>query len=43
MGVDGTPTLGHIARLDPRDVWKSEPHDFTPWLRENIDELGKGP
>ena len=35
------PDLGTIARVDPRSVWGSEPHEFTPWLRENIDLLGK--
>jgi hypothetical protein len=33
--------LGQIERIDPRDIWNSEPYDFTPWLRENISELGK--
>ncbi len=32
--------LGTIKRLDPRDVWASEPQDFTPWLQENIELLG---
>ena len=35
------PDLGTIARVDPRSVWGSEPHEFTPWLRENINLLGK--
>lgn len=33
--------LGTIERIDPREIWKSEPYDFTPWLRENIGELGR--
>src|SRR5208283_4224602 len=24
-----------------RRVWDSEPYDFTPWLAENLDELGR--
>jgi hypothetical protein len=36
-----TDILGSLERLDPREVWKSEPYEFTPWLRENIAELGK--
>ena len=33
--------LGALKRLDPRDVWKSEPQDFTPWLEENVALLGR--
>lgn len=33
--------LGELARLDAREVWKSEPYDFTPWLRQNIGLLGE--
>ena len=32
-------TLGTLYRVDPRDVWKHEEHDFTPWLAGNIDTL----
>jgi hypothetical protein len=35
------PTLGRIARIDPRTVWQHEAHDFTPWLRENADRLAE--
>jgi hypothetical protein len=31
--------LGQIKRVDPRSYWKNEAHDFTPWLRENIEHL----
>ena len=31
--------LGHIERIDPRIYWKNEAHDFTPWLRANIQHL----
>jgi len=26
--------LGRLAEVNLRDVWKSEPYDFTPWLAE---------
>ncbi len=32
-------TLGKIKRLDPRDVWKHEEHEFTPWLKDHIELL----
>ena len=35
------PDLALIARVDPRQVWKSEAYDFTPWLRKNIQLLGE--
>ena len=31
--------IGRLQRVDLRDVWSSEPQDFTPWLAENIDVL----
>ena len=32
--------LGRLERLaNPRDIWKHEASDFTPWLAENIDVL----
>ena len=33
-------TLSEIQRVELRDVWPSEPSDFTPWLADNISELG---
>ncbi len=33
--------LGILKRLDAREAWKSEPYDFTPWLRHNIGLLGQ--
>lgn len=35
------PKLGKLVRLDARAVWESEPHEFTPWLAENLDLLGE--
>ena len=29
-----------MKRISPRQVWPDEARDFTPWLYENIDELG---
>lgn len=34
-----TPILGRLDVVDARDVWPSEPHDFTPWLLNNVDVL----
>ena len=31
-----TNSLGRLIRVDPREVWASEPHGFTPWLSENL-------
>lgn len=33
--------LSKIKRLNLRDVWAKEASDFTPWLAENIQELGE--
>lgn len=33
--------LGRLSRIDPREVWKSEAADFTPWLAENINRLAE--
>jgi len=35
------PELGRLSRLDPREVWKSESTDFTPWLAENVGHLAE--
>ncbi|MYA02579.1 MAG: DUF4268 domain-containing protein [Chloroflexi bacterium] len=32
--------LSKLESIDVRDVWKSEPYGFTPWLAQNLDELG---
>lgn len=33
------PELGTLKWVDPRDAWKLEAQDFTPWLSENLDRL----
>ena len=33
--------LGHLNRVDLRDVWEQEASDFTPWLAQHIDLLGE--
>lgn len=30
-----------IQKVDPRSIWNHEAHDFTPWLADNIAELGE--
>ena len=29
-----------IQKVDPRTIWNHEAHHFTPWLAENIQQLG---
>lgn len=36
-----TTNLGTIQKVDLREAWRNEANDFTPWLAENIDELGE--
>ncbi|MBI5558777.1 MAG: DUF4268 domain-containing protein [Deltaproteobacteria bacterium] len=33
--------FGKIKKLNPRDIWPKEAKDFTPWLADNIGELGE--
>lgn len=33
--------LGKLERVDPRQVWIREDHDFTPWLLGNADGLAE--
>lgn len=33
--------LGILKTITPRRKWNNEARDFTPWLAENINELGK--
>jgi hypothetical protein len=32
--------LGQLSRIDPRTVWSHEATKFTPWLAENLNQLG---
>ncbi len=32
---------GKIENVDVKQVWPSEPYDFTPWLAANLDLLGE--
>ena len=36
-----TTNLAKIERVDLREAWPNEARDFTPWLAENIAELGE--
>ena len=33
--------FGELNKVALRDIWPHEASDFTPWLAENIEELGK--
>jgi hypothetical protein len=33
--------LDRLSRIDPREIWKSGPLDFTPWLAQNLDCLAE--
>lgn len=33
--------FGSLSKLNLRDIWKNEAHDFTLWLASNIGVLGK--
>ena len=33
--------LGTLKRIPPRNVWPDEARNFTPWLAENIEQLGE--
>ncbi|MER5626433.1 DUF4268 domain-containing protein [Streptosporangium sp. NPDC002544] len=37
----GRPDLSRLTPVDPREVWRHEARDFTPWLLENADVLGE--
>ncbi len=39
--TDKKNKFGELKILNMRDAWKHEAHDFTPWLKDNISELGK--
>ncbi|KAA6182728.1 hypothetical protein F2Q65_17295 [Thiohalocapsa marina] len=33
--------IGRLSNIPPRDAWQHEARDFTPWLSENLDQLGE--
>ncbi len=33
--------LGKLKIMNPRDQWKNEEYDFTPWLKENIEYISE--
>lgn len=35
------PDFGQLSEIDLRKLWINEAADFTPWLAENIDTLGR--
>src|SRR5712692_483949 len=35
------PDFGVLKRVDLREVWAKEAKEFSPWLAENIEELGE--
>lgn len=32
--------IGKLIDISPRDAWQHEARDFTPWLSQNLDQLG---
>ena len=36
-----TQDLASIERVEPRNIWPNEAENFTPWLADNLAELGK--
>lgn len=35
------PEFGKIRKVNIKDIWQHEAHNFTPWLAENLDKLGE--
>lgn len=41
MGEAAVSTLGRLSVVSPREVWRDEARDFTPWLLDNVDVLSE--
>lgn len=35
------PEFGNIKKINIREVWQHEAHNFTPWLAKNLEKLGE--
>ena len=33
--------LGKIKKVELRKIWRNEAYDFTPWLAENLEQIGE--
>jgi hypothetical protein len=33
--------FGNLEELDPRELWRNEERDFTPWIADNCQQLSK--
>jgi len=40
-GEPGRREVGKLEDVDPREAWKHEAKDFTPWLARNLDRLSE--
>ncbi len=40
MNLSHISRLGKLEHVNVREIWPIESDDFTPWLAENLDELG---
>ncbi len=41
MAAAMNDSIGRLVRVDLREVWKHEAHDFTQWLQHNIELLNE--